>query len=60
MDGTEGLRRGQEVVDTGKPITIPVGLGTLGRIMNVIGMYHTSMLGPPSGWFSFIMSAISL
>ena len=37
MDGTEGLQRGQEVVDTGKPITIPVGAGTLGRIMNVIG-----------------------
>ncbi len=37
MDGTEGLIRGQEVVDTGDPITIPVGPETLGRIMNVIG-----------------------
>ncbi|XP_052132760.1 ATP synthase subunit beta, mitochondrial, partial [Frankliniella occidentalis] len=37
MDGTEGLRRGQEVVDTGKPISVPVGTATLGRIMNVIG-----------------------
>ncbi|GGB47410.1 ATP synthase subunit beta [Roseibium aquae] len=37
MDGTEGLVRGQEVVDTGAPIAVPVGEGTLGRIMNVIG-----------------------
>ncbi|MEI2385620.1 F0F1 ATP synthase subunit beta [Breoghania sp. JC706] len=37
MDGTEGLVRGQEVVDTGGSIAIPVGEGTLGRIMNVIG-----------------------
>ena len=37
MDATEGLVRGQDVVDTGAPITIPVGPETLGRIMNVIG-----------------------
>ncbi len=37
MDATEGLVRGQEVTDTGTPITVPVGVGTLGRIMNVIG-----------------------
>ena len=37
MDSTEGLIRGQEVTDTGKPIAIPVGPGTLGRIMNVTG-----------------------
>ena len=37
MDATEGLVRGQGVVDTEKPISIPVGAGTLGRIMNVIG-----------------------
>lgn len=37
MDTTEGLTRGQPVRDTGKPITVPVGPGTLGRIMNVIG-----------------------
>merc|ERR1719440_1177675 len=37
MDATEGLVRGQSVVDTEKPISIPVGEGTLGRIMNVIG-----------------------
>ncbi len=37
MDTTEGLVRGQEVVDTGQPITVPVGDATLGRIINVIG-----------------------
>lgn len=37
MDGTEGLVRGQKVIDTGAPILVPVGKGTLGRIMNVIG-----------------------
>jgi F-type H+/Na+-transporting ATPase subunit beta len=37
MDTTEGLVRGQEVVDTGAPISVPVGDGTLGRIMNVVG-----------------------
>ncbi len=37
MDTTDGLRRGQEVRNTGAPITIPVGPETLGRIMNVIG-----------------------
>src|SRR5215204_5807688 len=37
MDISEGLVRGQEVSDTGQPISVPVGEGTLGRIMNVIG-----------------------
>ena len=37
MDTTEGLTRGQPVVDTGVGITVPVGPATLGRIMNVIG-----------------------
>lgn len=37
MDGTEGLVRGQGVLDTGSPIRIPVGAETLGRIINVIG-----------------------
>ncbi|MDD3837320.1 MAG: F0F1 ATP synthase subunit beta, partial [Phenylobacterium sp.] len=37
MDTTEGLTRGQPVVDTGAAITVPVGPATLGRIMNVIG-----------------------
>src|SRR6476661_7493675 len=37
MDSTEGLVRGQQVVDTGQPIAVPVGENTLGRIMNVVG-----------------------
>ena len=37
MDSTEGLTRGQDVLDTGKPIVMPVGEATLGRILNVIG-----------------------
>lgn len=37
MDGTEGLVRGQQVQDTGNPISVPVGPETLGRIMNAIG-----------------------
>ena len=37
MDATEGLVRGQDVTDTGDPILIPVGDGTLGRILNVVG-----------------------
>ena len=37
MDATEGLKRGDEVTDTGAPIKIPVGPETLGRIINVIG-----------------------
>ena len=37
MDSTEGLVRGQDVTDTGAPISVPVGPGMLGRIINVIG-----------------------
>ncbi|EDO15671.1 hypothetical protein Kpol_1008p8 [Vanderwaltozyma polyspora DSM 70294] len=37
MDGTEGLVRGENVIDTGAPISVPVGRETLGRIINVIG-----------------------
>ena len=37
MDSTEGMVRGQEVSDTGEPITVPVGPETLGRILNVVG-----------------------
>ena len=37
MDSTEGLQRGLKVTDTGSPITVPVGLKILGRIINVIG-----------------------
>jgi F0F1-type ATP synthase beta subunit len=38
LDSTEGLVRGQNVVDTGSPILVPVGPETLGRIINVIGV----------------------
>src|SRR6188768_1751166 len=37
MDTSEGLVRGQDVTDTGAPISVPVGDETLGRIMNVVG-----------------------
>jgi F-type H+-transporting ATPase subunit beta len=37
MDATDGLRRGDEVVDTGGPITVPVGEATLGRLFNLLG-----------------------
>lgn len=37
MDATDGLMRGDKVEDTGRPISVPVGQGTLGRIMNVVG-----------------------
>jgi F-type H+-transporting ATPase subunit beta len=37
MDATEGLVRGMEATDLGSPITVPVGSGSLGRIMNVVG-----------------------
>jgi F-type H+-transporting ATPase subunit beta len=37
MDATDGLTRGQGVINTGSPIKVPVGRETLGRIMNVIG-----------------------
>ncbi|HZH25475.1 MAG TPA: F0F1 ATP synthase subunit beta, partial [Solirubrobacteraceae bacterium] len=37
MDATDGLARGMEVIDTGGPITVPVGKVTLGRMFNVLG-----------------------
>jgi len=37
MSGTEGLKRGQEVIDAGAPISMPVGEGVMGRIFNVTG-----------------------
>ncbi len=37
MDSTDGLARGTDVVDTGAPISVPVGEATLGRIFNVLG-----------------------
>lgn len=37
MENTEGLKRGMEVIDTGKPISVPVGKEVLGRLFNVLG-----------------------
>src|SRR5712692_10110234 len=37
MSSTDGVVRGMEVLDTGKPITVPVGQAALGRILNVLG-----------------------
>ncbi|MDR2465508.1 MAG: F0F1 ATP synthase subunit beta [Streptococcaceae bacterium] len=37
MESTDGLQRGMEVMDTGKPISVPVGEQTLGRVFNVLG-----------------------
>src|SRR5271155_4286304 len=37
MDTTDGISRGAEVIDTGSPITVPVGEETLGRIFNLLG-----------------------
>jgi len=37
MEGTDGLKRGMEVIDTGEPITVPVGNAVLGRLINVLG-----------------------
>jgi len=37
MEATEGVKRGTKAVDTGKPITVPVGSETLGRLFNVLG-----------------------
>src|ERR687888_1892347 len=45
MDTTDGLARGVEVIDTGGPITVPVGQATLGRIFNLLG--EPIDLGPP-------------
>src|SRR4029453_10415007 len=51
MDTSEGLVRGQEVNDTGGPIRVPVGAGTLGRIMNVIGEPIDEAGPVPAGGF---------
>ncbi|MFM8407826.1 MAG: F0F1 ATP synthase subunit beta [Pirellulaceae bacterium] len=37
LGSTDGLMRGQECVDTGRPVSVPVGEGTLGRVFNVLG-----------------------
>ena len=44
MDSTDGLKRGMEVIDTGKPITIPVGKAVLGRILNIIEIDNLLLL----------------
>ena len=45
MESTEGMVRGMKVIDTGGPITVPVGTATLGRVLNVIGQ-PVDELGP--------------
>jgi len=49
MDSTDGLARGTDVVDTGSPITVPVGDQTLGRLWNVIGEPVDNLEAPPNG-----------
>ena len=50
MDGTDGLRRGMEVENTGAPIEVPVGNDTLGRVFNVLGetIDGGPQFGPPA------------
>ena len=53
MQGTDGLRRGAEVTDTGAPISVPVGQETLGHIFNVWGEtldVETSSIGVKQKW----------
>jgi len=50
MTSTDGLKRGESVIDTGAPITVPVGTTTLGRIFNVLGQ-PVDELGPCSNDF---------
>src|SRR4030088_2022474 len=45
MEATEGMVRGMKAIDQGGPISVPVGHGTLGRVMNVIGE-PVDQLGP--------------
>jgi F-type H+-transporting ATPase subunit beta len=49
MDSTDGLARGTDVVDTGQPITVPVGETTLGRVWNVVGMPVDDKPAPQNG-----------
>ena len=46
MSSTDGLRRGMEVIDTGKPITVPVGEECLGRMFNLLGKPIDNMPAP--------------
>src|SRR3989454_9293673 len=48
MDSTDGLARGTDIVDTGAPISVPVGDGTLGRLWNVIGDPIDKKEAPPA------------
>ena len=48
MSSTDGLIRGAKVEDTGRPISVPVGKGTLGRILNIVGE-PVDKLGPVAG-----------
>jgi F-type H+-transporting ATPase subunit beta len=48
MDSTDGIARGVDVVDTGAPITVPVGDSTLGRLWNVIGEPIDNLDAPPA------------
>jgi F-type H+/Na+-transporting ATPase subunit beta len=48
MEATEGMVRGMKAIDLGGPISVPVGKGTLGRVMNVIGE-PVDQLGPIKG-----------
>jgi F-type H+-transporting ATPase subunit beta len=45
LASTSGLRRGMEVIDTGNPLMVPVGLQTLGRVFNLLGE-PIDQLGP--------------
>jgi F-type H+/Na+-transporting ATPase subunit beta len=49
MDSTDGLTRGTPVVDTGAPISVPVGEGTLGRLFNVLGQPIDEKADMPDG-----------
>ena len=48
MEPTEGMVRGMKAIDLGGPISVPVGRGTLGRVINVIGE-PVDQLGPVAG-----------
>ena len=52
MGGSEGLKRGLDVIDTGKAITVPVGVKTLGRIMDVLGkpIDNAGEIGEETQW----------
>jgi len=51
MSSTDGLTRGQEVIDTGKPISVPVGKNSLGRMFNLLGEAIDEMPAPKANKF---------